>query len=89
MELYECVVCHNDLPEGRKLTCSHECYLIHQFNGINAKRHQIKAITAKCPFCGNTFRKRHPRRVFCSVKCHSRHIQYKAGMISGDWKPKP
>lgn len=27
----ECVICGDDMPEGRKLTCSHDCYMQYRF----------------------------------------------------------
>lgn len=37
-EATECVICDSELPEGRLLTCSHDCYIEYKYRREKDKR---------------------------------------------------
>ena len=78
-QIFECVICENDLPEGRKLTCCHDCYREWQFRRFEQTRKDVKGKHRMvCKACGNLFFTRHNpgqyqisiiNKKFCSMAC--------------------
>lgn len=87
----QCVVCFNDMPEGRLLTCSHDCYLTYRtFKHLDQQKSRGKGRQRPwiCAYCKSSFhtdlKRLRPRETmhmsrhnakFCSTLCKEQYAK--------------